>query len=72
MLGLKLGIIYNRLSSKGESILISRYVSRVEADGGIVEAEGCLKAYFKGYNWAYYYRVIDDGGVVESLECVTI
>lgn len=50
MLGLKLGIIYNRLSSKGESILISRYVSRVEADGGIVEAEGCLKAYFKGYN----------------------
>lgn len=63
------GKIYGDLA--GFSEIVQRFVSRVEADGGIVESEGCVNnADFINNNWNYYYRVIDDSGFVESLECV--
>jgi len=54
------------------SLLELRYIERVEADGGVVEATECLKSTWSKYNWKYAFRVTDDGGVVESLECVTL
>ena len=38
------------------------------ADGGTVEALGCVSS--AGENWNYNYRVTNDGGTVESLGCV--
>lgn len=54
------------------SALELRYIDRVEADDGVIEAEECLTTDYSIYDWDYYYRVTDDSGVVESLECVTV
>ena len=72
MLGLGLGLFYGRLPQKTSNVLISRYIERVNLDGGLVESTECLTSDFSTYNWTYYFRVTDDGGVVESLECVTL
>ena len=72
MLGLGLGLFYGRLPQKTSNVLISRYIERVNLDGGVVESTECLTSDFSTYNWTYYFRVTDDGGVIESLECVTL
>ena len=73
MLGLGLGLFYGRLPQKTSNVLISRYIERVDLDGGTVEAMNCLgSANFNSTNWSYYFRVLDDGGIIESLECVTL
>ena len=72
MLGLGLGLFYGRLPQKTSNVLISRYIERVNLDGGLVESTECLTSDFSTYNWTYYFRVTADGGVVESLECVTL
>lgn len=55
----------------GYSTLVDRYVLRVEADGGVVEAERCVSdSLLPDSNWNYYFRVIDDGGVVEAFTCL--
>jgi len=72
MLGLGLGLFYGRLPQKTSNVLISRYIERVNLDGGLVESTECLTSDFSTYNWKYYFRVTADGGVVESLECVTL
>ena len=43
------------------SLLELRYIERVEADSGVVEATECLKSTWSKYNWKYYFRVIDNG-----------
>ena len=51
--------------------LINRFVSRVEADGGVVEAADCASRELRSNgNWNYYFRVIDDGGSVEAFDCL--
>jgi len=72
MLGLGLGLFYGRLPQKTSNVLISRYIERVNLDGGLVESTECLTSDFSTYNWKYAFRVTADGGVVESLECVTL
>ena len=72
MLGLGLGLFYGRLPQKTLNVLISRYIERVNLDGGVVESTECLTSDFSTYNWTYYFRVVDDGGTIESLECVTL
>lgn len=72
MIGLGLKIQVNQLNNVFISLLAKRYISRVEADGGIVEAKECLNTNYSLYNWGYYFRVTDDDGIVESLECVTL
>ena len=55
----------------GYSTIVDRFVLRVEADGGVVEAERCVSnALLPNGNWDYYFRVFDDGGVVEAFTCL--
>ena len=63
------GIAYRE--SAGDSTLVDRYVSRVEADGGVVESADCASRALKpNGNWDYYFRVVDDGGSVEAFDCL--
>ena len=55
-------------SDLGFNFVANNFRERVIADGGTVEALGCVSS--AGENWNYNYRVTNDGGTVESLGCV--
>ena len=64
------GNIYDQYNNI-EDVLSDLFLTRVEADGGTVEAKSCLSALgLSQYNWEYNNRVEADGGTIESLECV--
>lgn len=65
------GSIYDVYNNSDK--LANGYVSRVVADGGVVESRNCLTQLgLSQYNWEYNFRVQNDGGTIESLECVTL
>ena len=65
------GNIYYDIALGSE--LIQKYITRVEADGGVVESSSCISNLgLDDYDWTYYFRVVDDSGSVESLECVIL
>ena len=66
------GKIYEDIAS-GLTDLSEEYVSRVEADGGVVEAINCVNDASwntNDINWAYLIRVSNDNGVVEAFDCI--
>lgn len=68
------GKIYEDLAN-GSTPITEEYVSRVETDGGVIEAIECVNEADwndNSLNWDYYLRVLNDNGIVESIECATI
>ena len=66
------GKIYEDLAN-GSTPITEQYVSRVEADGGVVEAINCVNDASwntNDINWAYLVRVTNDNGVVEAFDCI--
>ena len=59
----------------GFSIETKEFISRIQADGGIVESPNCidkkLKAdYYADLTQAFVDRVVADSGKYESAECI--
>jgi len=57
----------------GADYIANMYVERVTADGGYLEAVGCMKNKLSGYNLSTQYstRVQLDGGYQEASVCAT-
>jgi hypothetical protein len=53
------------------------FVSRVEADGGVIESIKCVdkklsRVTYSGVTEDFIARTIDDSGVIESPECIDL
>ena len=66
-----IGSMYPRYN--GASYIVNKYVARVTADGGYLEATGCVKNKLSGYDLSSQYatRVRLSGGYQEASACAT-